>query len=315
MNAKDVEIECKFLLSKVPDVNKSKTTQIEQGYLSKSQDVEFRFENAANGVEFVVSQCCIKKKAGECFKEISPSTEVRVPVESTFVKKVRDLMRTQGQDVVVRVRLENVNNEHKEGEERVKNNEGIGYLTIKGRFEGFGCPEIEIKMDMQRAQEILSMMSNVDKISKKRHYVNNVNNKGAQWTVDEFCGDLTGLVLAEIEFESEKEAKALSEKKQGLPVWNIDMVDVTKDKVFKNVNLIGKKMEELKDYVKELLSSERKVSLFESGEEEEERKIESQKKVKKTDEDIDGNACGWFKDAEAKGEGLGAGIKIKIKKK
>lgn len=287
MAGNDIEIECKFLLKKVPDVVKEKSTQIEQGYLSQSQDVEFRFETGGpTGIEFIVSQCWVKKEKGKKFKEVERSSEVRVAVETSFVKKVRDLMRAQGQDVVVRVRsekeLESTENSTGRGVKEFDGSEGCGYLTVKGRSDGFGCPEIEIKIDIQCAQEILAMMGDADKLSKKRHYVKSAER---EWTIDEFGGMLSGLVLAEIEFEFEEEAKLMSSGEVKLPNWGI-MVNVTKDRMFKNVNLIGKKMEEMEGYVKELLSNAAKA--FEL----------------KSDEDREGNACGGFKEKELKEDGL-----------
>ncbi|MGY5352136.1 CYTH domain-containing protein [Wenyingzhuangia sp. IMCC45533] len=84
---------------------------------------------------------------------------------------------------------------------RIKNNEG--YLTIKGASNTSGTTryEWEKEIDMNEAQELLSMCE-PSIIQKTRYLVK----KGAHtFEVDVFDGDNSGLIVAEVELNSESE--------------------------------------------------------------------------------------------------------------
>ena len=76
-----------------------------------------------------------------------------------------------------------------------------GYLTIKGLTVGATRPEYEYEIPLSDAVELLDNFS-VAELSKIR-YIINYNNK--IWEVDEFLKDNEGLIVAEIELQSENE--------------------------------------------------------------------------------------------------------------
>lgn len=83
---------------------------------------------------------------------------------------------------------------------RIKGNKG--YLTIKGKTEGIQRTEFEYEIPVQEAEAMIDLF--IDKYIKKNRY--EVTVAGKTWEVDEFHGNLEGLVLAELEVESEDES-------------------------------------------------------------------------------------------------------------
>lgn len=75
------------------------------------------------------------------------------------------------------------------------------FLTIKGRSESISRPEFEYEIPVRDAQELQKMaISNpVEKIRYKVMY------QGFLWEVDVFSGKNSGLIMAEIELESENQ--------------------------------------------------------------------------------------------------------------
>ena len=73
------------------------------------------------------------------------------------------------------------------------------YITIKGRSESISRPEFEYEIPVQDARELQNMaISNpVEKIRYK------ILHEGFLWEVDVFSGKNEGLIMAEIELESE----------------------------------------------------------------------------------------------------------------
>ena len=98
------------------------------------------------------------------------------------------------------------------------------YLTIKGLTTGATRLEYEYEIPRQEAMELLDHFA-VRELSKTR-YILDFKNK--IWEVDEFSGDNAGLVVAEIELQSEDESF-------DLPDW-IDR-EVTDDARYYNANL------------------------------------------------------------------------------
>lgn len=74
------------------------------------------------------------------------------------------------------------------------------YLTIKGRTKGLTRDEFEYEIPVDEANEMLSKMA-LTHIIKKNRYI--IEFAGNTWEVDEFLGDNAGLVIAEIELQSE----------------------------------------------------------------------------------------------------------------
>lgn len=76
------------------------------------------------------------------------------------------------------------------------------YLTIKGPTKGIKRSEFEYPIPLEDAEEILNSLCDGAFIEKQRFEILE-NNK--LWVVDEFFGDNAGLIVAEIELESECE--------------------------------------------------------------------------------------------------------------
>ena len=74
-----------------------------------------------------------------------------------------------------------------------------GYITIKGKGEGASHPEFEYEVPLDDALQMLELCE-PPVIVKTRYIVTYDNNR---WEVDEFHGDLQGLVVAELEIPSE----------------------------------------------------------------------------------------------------------------
>ena len=82
---------------------------------------------------------------------------------------------------------------------RIKNNKG--YLTVKGKNEGISRSEYEYEIPEADAKELLALCE--PSIIVKRRYI--VDDAGSRWEVDVFEGDNEGLIVAEIELQSEDE--------------------------------------------------------------------------------------------------------------
>ena len=76
------------------------------------------------------------------------------------------------------------------------------FLTIKGRSKTISRPEFEYEIPVNEAQEMmkLAISSSVEKIRHK------IIHAGFLWEVDVFSGKNEGLVIAELELESEDQA-------------------------------------------------------------------------------------------------------------
>jgi len=99
-----------------------------------------------------------------------------------------------------------------------------GFITIKGASVGPKRLEYEYEIPVQDAEELLDGFC-TKLVSKVRHYVQYDNHT---WEVDVFDGPNLGLVIAEIELQSEDELYSK-------PEW-IDE-DITHDFRYSNSNL------------------------------------------------------------------------------
>jgi adenylate cyclase len=99
-----------------------------------------------------------------------------------------------------------------------------GYLTIKGKTEGFSRPEYEYPVPQRDAEELLQYFC--DAIVSKKRYKVQVEDK--LWEVDEFLEDNEGLMIAELELKGEHDVFKL-------PDW-IDK-EVTDDPRYYNSRL------------------------------------------------------------------------------
>ncbi len=76
-----------------------------------------------------------------------------------------------------------------------------GFLTIKGRSQSIARPEFEYEVPLNEALEMLDLAIShpVEKTRYKVLY------EGFLWEVDVFSGKNSGLIMAEIELESENQ--------------------------------------------------------------------------------------------------------------
>ena len=84
---------------------------------------------------------------------------------------------------------------------RIRLTEASGFLTIKGLSIGATRLEYEYEIPTSEAKELLDNFS-ISELSKIRYKINFENKV---WEVDEFLGENIGLIVAEIELESEDE--------------------------------------------------------------------------------------------------------------
>ena len=108
---------------------------------------------------------------------------------------------------------------------RVRIKGSKGYLTIKGATVGISRSEFEYEIPLTEAQEMIDLFA--EKTIEKMRYEFQVGKH--LWEIDEFHGKLDGLLIAEIELESEDEA---FEK----PNWALE--DVSTDINYFNAQLI-----------------------------------------------------------------------------
>jgi CYTH domain-containing protein len=91
----------------------------------------------------------------------------------------------------------------KERTVRVRTIAGKGYLTIKGVSEGIVRAEFEYEIPIDDANALLDGLCERPLIEKDRYKIPHGYHT---WEVDEFFGDNTGLIMAEVELESEDQA-------------------------------------------------------------------------------------------------------------
>lgn len=101
-----------------------------------------------------------------------------------------------------------------------------GYLTIKGISVGATRTEFEYEIPVDEANEMLNELCEKPIIEKKRYKINHMN---LLWEVDEFFGENEGLIIAEVELDSE-------DQQIELPEWIGN--EVTNDPKYFNANLI-----------------------------------------------------------------------------
>ena len=84
---------------------------------------------------------------------------------------------------------------------RIRTSDHSAFLTIKGKTTGISRVEFEYDVPMEEALELLKLSANAP-IEKTRHIV---KANGHVWEIDVFEGANLGLVLAEVELQSEDE--------------------------------------------------------------------------------------------------------------
>lgn len=83
---------------------------------------------------------------------------------------------------------------------RVRTQGDKAFLTIKGRTEGVSRLEFEYEIPTTDAQHLLDALCERPLIEKTRY---KVDFGGFVWEIDEFSGENSGLILAEVELERE----------------------------------------------------------------------------------------------------------------
>lgn len=108
------------------------------------------------------------------------------------------------------------------------------FLTIKGLSEGASRPEFEYPIPVDDAKQLLPLCEQ-PLIEKNRRIIEHA---GMRWEVDEFFGENQGLVVAEIELDSE-------EQQFELPTWAGE--EVTEDARYYNSSLAQRPYSQWKD--------------------------------------------------------------------
>jgi len=109
---------------------------------------------------------------------------------------------------------------------RVRIQDASAMLTIKGRTVGLTRGEWEYPIPLEDAQKFLNDLCEKPIIEKIRHCI---SYGGMLWEVDEFFGENSGLVVAEIELLTEDQVFAK-------PDWIGE--EVTHDARYANANLL-----------------------------------------------------------------------------
>ena len=109
---------------------------------------------------------------------------------------------------------------------RIRLAQDKGYLTVKGITVGAARAEYEYEIPMEDASEMLNELCERPLIEKTRY---RVGYRGLVWEIDEFSGENSGLIVAEVELEREDQAVML-------PDWLGE--EVTADPRYYNSNLI-----------------------------------------------------------------------------
>ena len=82
---------------------------------------------------------------------------------------------------------------------RIRVRDNRGFITVKGKGTGAAHPEFEYEVPLDDAMQMLAMCE--PPVIEKTRFI--VMHEGNRWEVDEFHGDLQGLVIAELEVPSE----------------------------------------------------------------------------------------------------------------
>ena len=117
-------------------------------------------------------------------------------------------------------------NSIKERTVRIRTVGNEAFLTIKGLTVGATRSEYEYPIPMADCNAMLDTLAEKPIIEKKRY---KIKKDGLTWEVDEFFGDNQGLIVAEVELQSEAQAIAK-------PDWIGE--EVTGDPRYFNANLI-----------------------------------------------------------------------------
>ena len=110
---------------------------------------------------------------------------------------------------------------------RVRSMDSDYFLTIKSNTSGLSRLEFEYQIPKVDAMDMFEHLCGSGIIEKTRHYIETPNHT---WEIDEFHGRNQGLVVAEIELESEDE-------QFDIPEWIGE--EVSDDPRYYNMNLMS----------------------------------------------------------------------------
>jgi len=109
---------------------------------------------------------------------------------------------------------------------RVRLKGDAAYLTVKGKAEGVSRLEYEYPIPLDDAKELLARLCMQPYVEKNRY---EIEYEGLKWEVDEFLKENEGLIVAEVELESEQQQVEL-------PPWV--GAEVSSDSRYSNFNLV-----------------------------------------------------------------------------
>jgi adenylate cyclase len=109
---------------------------------------------------------------------------------------------------------------------RVRRKGDRGFLTIKGLSTGATRAEFEWEIPVDEADAMLDTLALRPLIEKTRY---TIQHAGHEWVLDVFVGDNAGLVMAEVELDSEDEEVVI-------PAWAV--TEVTEDARYYNSALV-----------------------------------------------------------------------------
>ena len=110
---------------------------------------------------------------------------------------------------------------------RIRIKKELALLTIKGKSQGISRLEFEYQIPLNDGLALLKICQG--SIIEKKRYL--LHYDQLTWEVDEFEGDNAGLIVAEVELESENQTFAL-------PPWIKE--EVSDDQRYYNSNLVQK---------------------------------------------------------------------------
>ena len=117
-------------------------------------------------------------------------------------------------------------NSDKERTVRIRSTGDKAYITIKGLTVGASRPEYEYEIPVADADAMLDGLAERPLIEKRRY---KIPHGGVTIEVDEFLGENAGLVVAEVELQSE-------DQRFDKPAWFGE--EVTGDPRYYNANLV-----------------------------------------------------------------------------
>ena len=155
------------------------------------------------------------------FQILNCEATMALEIERKFLVKGNDWRNGQGT-----MYRQGYLNSDKNRNVRVRVIDDRGYLTVKGISQGATRVEYEYEIPKAEADAMLDNLCEKPLITKIRY---KIEFKGFVWEVDEFLGENQGLIIAELELESEDQVFIK-------PEWIGE--EVTGDPKYFNSNLI-----------------------------------------------------------------------------